>query len=207
MLRRTAAQFSKCERRRNSVECERRRNLSKREPLADFRDDLLWGLRRIDGDGIVGFLEVGKLAGEDLLAGVVAFSRAQALAKQFVGTLQVDQRYIGIDLKQVAVAALEGGACQNHVEVLRFPLEHRFAQGMEPRDAVFVGERNAARHFLNVGWRMEIVRVSKLPLELRGEAFADGRFSGSGWAHQKNDQVRSSELKVKSSKLNVKDYF
>jgi hypothetical protein len=34
---------------------------------------------------------------------------------------------------------------------------------------------------------MKIVAVGKIPLELRGEKFADSRLAGSGGAHQEND--------------------
>ncbi len=73
---------------------------------------------RVNGDGVRGFLKIRELAGEDLFASVVPFTRAQPLAKQFVGTFQVDQRYIGIDLQQLAVAALQSGTCQNDIAAL-----------------------------------------------------------------------------------------
>jgi len=110
----------------------RRRIFRQHESIADFRDDLFRGLRGVDRNGIRGLLEIRELAGEDLLAGVVPFSRMQPLAKQFVGTLQVDELYIGIDLKQFAVAALERGACQDNVPVLCIPLQNSFANGIEP---------------------------------------------------------------------------
>jgi hypothetical protein len=71
--------------------------------------------------------------------------------------------------------------------VLCIPLQHRFANGIEPGDAVVVAERNATGHFLNVSGRVEIVAIGKLPLQLPGEQFADGRLSTSGGAHQEND--------------------
>jgi len=55
----------------------KRRIFRQREPLADFRDDLFRGLRGVDRNGIRGLLEIRELAGEDLLAGVVPFSRMQ----------------------------------------------------------------------------------------------------------------------------------
>ena len=155
--------------------------------LAYFRDDLFRGLRGVDRSGIRGFFEIGKLAGENLLAGVVPFSRTQALAKQFVGSLQIDELYIGIDLQQLTIAALQRGACQDNVPSLRLPFEHRIANAFEPRDAVLVAERNPVRHFFNVRGRVKIVAIRKIPLEMCGEQFADGRLSRSGGAHQEND--------------------
>jgi hypothetical protein len=58
---------------------------------------------------------------------------------------------------------------------------------MEPRDAVFVVERNTVGHFFDVGGRVKIVAIGKFPFEFRGEQFADGRLSRSGGAHDEND--------------------
>src|SRR6266436_8015676 len=57
---------------------------SERQPLADFRDDLLGGLRGVHGDGIRGFLKIGELAGKDLLVGEMAVAVTDSFGEECV---------------------------------------------------------------------------------------------------------------------------
>ncbi len=127
------------------------------------------------------------MAGQKLLSCIVPLARAQPLSKQIVSSFQVDELDVRIDLKQIAIAAFQRGTGQDDVLAGRIPSQHSLANGIEPRDAVAIFERDAARHFLDVGWRMKRVAVNETPTELGSKQFADSGFAGPGGAHQKDD--------------------
>src|SRR5260370_41051832 len=102
-------------------------------------------------------------------------------------SLQVDELGVRIDSKQIAIAAFQRGTRQDDVLAERTPSQHGLANGIEPRDAVAIVERDAARHFLDVGRRMKRVAVNETPTELGTKQFADGGFAGPGGAHSKAD--------------------
>src|SRR5260370_25518054 len=118
---------------------------------------------------------------------IVPLARAQPLSKQIVSSLQVDELDVRIDLKQIAIAAFQCGTSQDDVLAERTPSQHGLANGIEPRDAVAIVERDAARHFLDVGGRMKPFARNQTPTELGTKQFADGGFAGPGGAHQKDD--------------------
>ena len=157
---------------------------------ADIRNNLLRSLRSINCQSIGRLFEISKLACEHLLVHVVAFAGTEPFAKEFERTFQIDYLYIGIDLKNVAVALLEGGAGQGDIPFLSIPATDGFAKRLQPGHAIGVVQRDAVRHFFNVGSGMKIVSVGKLPVKLGGEEFANRGFTGSSRAHDDEDHGR-----------------
>src|SRR5260370_14526915 len=133
---------------------------------AVFRDASLGRSSHMNGNGIRRFFEIGELAGQKRLSCIVPLARAQPLSKQIVSSFQVDELDVRIDLKKIAIAAFQRGTGEDDVLAERIPSQHSLANGIEPRDAVAIVEGDAARHFLNVGWRMKRVAVNETPPEL-----------------------------------------
>src|SRR5439155_16361669 len=129
------------------------------ELLADSCDDLLRGFRCINRDGIVRFLKIGELAGQDAFASKMAVALANSFGEECVIPFQINNFNLGAGAKLIAIGALEGGAREDDVFAGSDPFENSFADGCKPRSAVGVIERNTAGHFLDVGGWMECVGV------------------------------------------------
>jgi hypothetical protein len=57
-------------------------------------------------------------------------------------------------------------------------------QSLEPGRAILVVERDSVLHLLDVGRRMEIIRVKKDPVQLSSDLHSDGRLPGTGYTHE-----------------------
>jgi hypothetical protein len=94
----------------------------------------------------------------------------------------------------IAITLLERGAREDHVARPRVRGTHDVDDAIEPRRAIVVGQRNARAHLLDVGGRMQVVRIDQRPAEPRGERGPDGRLAAAGNAHQHDDHRSSCVL-------------
>jgi hypothetical protein len=100
---------------------------------------------------------------------------------------QVDEAHVARALDPLAIAALQRRAREDHVARLRCHLAQPVDDAVEPRPAIVVGERDAGAHLLDVGGRMQVVRVDQRPAEGGRERRADRRLARSRHAHQHDD--------------------
>lgn len=157
---------------------------------SNLHHDFFRRMRRVHSYRIRRFLEIRELASENSFAGEMAVAAEDSLAEEFVTPFQINNLDFGAGAKLLAVRVLQCRASEDDVGTVSDPLHNAIAQGSKPGSAVRVGERNAARHFLNIGGRMKAIRVRELPAELHSEQCADGGLAGSGRAHHENDHGR-----------------
>ena len=62
-------------------------------------------------------------------------------------------------------------------------------QAVEPRDTIFIGERNAGVHLLAIRLAVVVVAFGVLPAGKGYEFIGDGGFSRAGDTHQNDDHA------------------
>src|SRR5579863_2835130 len=78
----------------------------------------------------------------------------------------------------------------------RTPIHDLVSQTLEPGPAVFVVQRDAAFHLLDIFPRMEVVSVGKLPAQLLCQQASNQRLSGTSHAHHDHNHERSPATRV-----------
>lgn len=158
------------------------------DPLADFGDEGGGRTGGVEGEGVFRLFQRSELAGEERGGGEVAVTVAKTLFDLGRGSLQVDVADLRRDAEQDPIGALESGASEYGVTVVGNPSGDGCAQGRQPRLAVGIVERDSLLHLGDAGWGVERVSIGKLPAKFLGEQPADGCLSGTGDAHENEDQ-------------------
>src|SRR5215471_15379548 len=103
--------------------------------------------------------------------------------------LEIDQTdVLAITNQDAAIAPLQRRARNDAMTAGRPRLVYPFGDRREPRPPVFVSQRNAAMHLVDISWGMKPIAVLELPLQTHGQQRSDGGLSRSGYAH--DDQHR-----------------
>ena len=137
----------------------------------------------------------GQLAGQERGRHEVAFAALHALADQVGAAVEVDEQHPALRLgEQLAVALLERGAGEDGALAGRGLGGHPVLDLLQPGPAVLVLQGNALGHLVDVGLRVELVRLGAGPAKLLGQGRRDGGLAGAGNAH--HHQVRGWILHV-----------
>ena len=81
--------------------------------------------------------------------------------------------------KNVAIAALECRACDDAISAFGAEIIDPSCDRLKPRQTIGIGQRDAAFHFLDIGFGMKPVAIFKAPAELLGEERGDRRLAGA----------------------------
>jgi len=123
----------------------------------------------------------------------------ESRCRDFGRHTQVDERLIGrhraARFELLAVSFLQRRAGEHDGLIGCQRLGNQAGERRQPRLAVFVRERDALTHTLDVCRWMKIVGIIKRPAKRLGKQLADSRFAGTADAHQDdrlchNDSVR-----------------
>ena len=145
---------------------------------ADGGGEGLGGLRDVEGERMTRLLQRGELAVEEGGRGEVAGARVEARGELCARAVKVDEFHAaGVGDELIAVGFLERGAGEDGVFAGGEAGVDVGAHGGEPRGAVGVGEGFTGGEFGDVGGRVKIVGIGKVPAEGVGEQAADGGFA------------------------------
>src|SRR6266571_2631716 len=163
------------------------RRLRKFQRRDDLVDDI--ARARLDRGGDRALVGTGLLQGLELAVQQarrheVTVAGGHASRDQRLAALQIDETYVPAAVDDdVAIAALERRAGEHDVPAGAARFVDERGDGVEPRPAVLVGERDALVHLLDIGGRVEPIAVLEFPAEAPGQQRADGALAGARDAH------------------------
>ena len=103
---------------------------------------------------------------------------------------EINNFQIQVRAEQVAILLLQSGTGENNIFPVAIPAQQFIVNGIEPRCAIRIAERNAPMHLLPVYARVKIVRVQKNPTQAPRQQFPDGSLPGAGDTHDENDHKK-----------------
>ena len=112
---------------------------------------------------------------------------AQLLFNECVVSAKKHELHFFADAQALPIRAFQCRAGQHRVLARFNALFNQVAQILQPRPSIFIRQRNAAMHFLNVGWRMKIIRFIEMPAEFVREQFSNRCFPSTRHAIDDHD--------------------
>src|SRR5215469_11841476 len=136
----------------------------------------------------VRFLDGVELALQQAGGHEMPVSACEAFGDEGVAAAQIDQpnlRPVADD--QIAVAPLQGGACDDPGLALGALAVDPGRHSFEPGLAVAACQRNSGVHLCDVGLRMQPIAFLERPAETRGEFLCDSALADARDAHDNQD--------------------